>query len=63
MAVLSVVASDEVVQVGALQLIFFQGEVLVGPEIIDPELFSPSSFLRWLAVEEKHVSLYGTHVR
>ncbi len=61
-AVLGVVAGDEVVEIGALQLVFFQREVLVGSEIVDPELFGPRLFLRRLAVEEKHVRLYALRV-
>jgi hypothetical protein len=55
-AVLGVIAGDEVVEVGALQLVFFKGEVLVGSEIVDPEFFRPCLFLRRLTVEEEHVS-------
>ena len=62
MAVLGVVAGDEVVEVGALQLVFFQCEVLVGSEIVNPELFGPRLFLRRLAVEEQHVGLHALGV-
>ena len=48
------VAGDEFAQVGALELVFLQSEVLVGPEIVDPELFGPRFLLGRLAVEEKN---------
>jgi len=44
-AVPGVVAGDEVVQFGALELVLFQSEVLVGSEIVDPQLFGPRLFL------------------
>ena len=56
------VARDEVVEVGALQWVFFEREVFVGAEIVDPELFGPRLFLRRLAVEEKHVRLHALGV-
>ena len=37
-AVFRVVASNKFIQIGALQHAGFQGEVLVGAEIVDPEL-------------------------
>ncbi len=40
-AVLRVVAGDELVQVRALEEIRLQREVLVGPQIVDPELLRP----------------------
>ena len=62
MAVFRVIAGDEVVEVGALELVFFQGEVLVGPEIINSEFFRPGRFLRRFALEEKHVGLHALGV-
>ena len=56
------VAGDKVVEVGALELVFFQGEVFIGPEIVDPQVFRPCLFLRRLAVEEEHVCLYTLRV-
>ena len=41
MAVLWIVAGDEVIEVAALERIFFEGEMFVGAEIVDPELFRP----------------------
>ena len=61
-AILGVVAGDEVVEVGAFQLVFFQREMLVGAEIVDPQLFGPRLFLRRLAIEEEHVRLHALGV-
>jgi hypothetical protein len=58
-AVRGVVAGNKFVEVRTLQLVFLQGEVLVGPKIINPQLIGPCSFLRRLAVEEKHVRLHA----
>ena len=44
MPVLRVIALDEVLQVGIAQGIGLQGEVLVGAEIINPELLRPGLF-------------------
>ena len=41
MAVLRVIAGDELVQVRALQEVGFQREVLVGAQVVDPELVCP----------------------
>ena len=57
-----VVAGDEVVEVGALQWVFFEREVLVGAQVVDPELFRPRLFLRGLAVEEQDVGLHALRV-
>jgi hypothetical protein len=43
-AVLWIVAGDEVVEVAALEGIFFEGEVFVSTEIVDPELVYPRLF-------------------
>jgi len=40
-AVLGVKAGNEVVEVGPLEGILLEGEVLVGPQIIDPEHLGP----------------------
>ncbi len=54
-----VVASDEVVQVFTLKRIGFQGEMLVGAKIVNPESPRPRRFAGWLAIEEKDVGLYA----
>lgn len=56
-AIFRTVAGDEVVEVGALQRIGFQGEVLVGAEVVDPKRLGPGSFAGGLAVEEEDVGL------
>jgi hypothetical protein len=54
-AVLGIVALNELVQVLTLQWIGLQGEVLVGSKIVDPELFSPRGLAGRLLVEEKDI--------
>ena len=61
-AVLRVVASDEVVEVGPGQLVGFQSEVLVCAAVIDPQLLRPGFLAGGLAIEEKHVCLYSLRV-
>ena len=56
------VARDEIVEIRSLELVFFQREVLVGAEIVNPELFRPRLFLRRLSVEEKHIRLHALRV-
>ena len=43
-AVLRVVAGDEVVEVGALERVLLQREVLVGAQVVDPELLRSTAF-------------------
>ena len=62
MAVLWVVAGDEVVQVGALQRIGLEREVLVGAEVVDPEVLCPRCLAGRLAVEEQDVGLHALGV-
>jgi hypothetical protein len=54
-AVLGVVASDEVVQVAALQRVRLQREVFVVAEVVDPQRLCPRGLARGLAVEEKDI--------
>jgi hypothetical protein len=61
-AVLRVVAGDEVVEVAALEGVFFEREVQVGEELVDPELRRPRRFVRGLAVEEEDVRLDSLRV-
>ena len=57
MAVLCVVAGDEVVEVAALQGIFFQGEMFVGAEVVNPKLVCPRFLCGGFAVEEENIGL------
>ena len=61
-AVLRIVAGNEVIQVGALEGIFLEREVLVCAQIVNPELLCPRLFLGGLAVEEKDVGLHALGV-
>ena len=63
MAVLGIVARHELVEVAALERIFFEGEVFVGAQVVNPELQMPvrlrtPGFLgSWFAVKEKDIRL------
>ncbi len=62
MAVLWVVAGDEVVEVGALEGVFLEREVLVGAQVVDPELAGPRFLLCGFAIEEENVGLNSLRV-
>ena len=49
------VESDELVEVGSCKRAGFEGEVLIGAEVVDPQLFGPRFFLSWFVLEEQHV--------
>ena len=57
-AVVGVVAGHEVVQVVALQGIGLQGEVLVGPQVVDPPPPGGRRLATGPALEEQHVAGY-----
>ena len=57
MAVLWIVAGDKVVEVATLKRIFFEREVFVGPQVVDPELVGPRFLCCGFAVEEEDVGL------
>ncbi len=61
-AVLGVIAGDEVVEVAALERVFLEREVQVRAQVVDPELLRPRLFLRGLAVEEQDVRLHALRV-
>ena len=61
-AVLRVVAGDEVVEVAALERVFLEREMQVGAQVVNPELLRPRLFLRGLAVEEQDVRLHALRV-
>ena len=62
MAVLRVVAGDEVVEVGALEGVFLEREMQVGAQVVDPELCRPRLLLGGFAVEEEDVRLHALRV-
>ena len=43
MAVLGIVASDELVEVFALKRIFFEGKMFVGAQVVDPKVLRPGA--------------------
>ena len=57
MAVLWIVAGDEVVGVALLQRVFFEGEMFVRAQIIDPKLLCPMFLGGGFAIEEQDVAL------
>ncbi len=62
-AVLGIEAGNEVVEVGPLERILLQSEVLVGPQVVDPELLGPGLLVGgWLAVEEEDIRLHSLRV-
>ena len=61
-AVLRVVAGDEVIEVAALEGVFLEREMQVGAQVVDPELLRPRLFLRGFAVEEEDVGLHALRV-
>ena len=63
MAVLGVEALDELVEIRTFQRSFFQSEVLIRAQVVDPELFRPRLFACWFAVEEQDVRLYTLRVK
>jgi hypothetical protein len=50
---------DVVIEIAALQRVFFQCEVHVGAQVVDPELLRPGLFLRGFAVEEQNIGLHA----
>jgi hypothetical protein len=46
---------DELVEIRTFQRPFFQGEMLIRPEVIDPEFFGPRFFACWSSVEKEDV--------
>lgn len=50
-----VIAVDEVSEVFKLQWVLFQGEVYVGPEIIEPDISGPGIFGGRLVVKKQHI--------
>jgi hypothetical protein len=50
--VLGIVARDKVVQIGALEGAFFEGEMQVGAQVVNPEFLRPGLFLGGFAVKE-----------
>ena len=61
-AILRVVALNELVEVFTLQRSCLQGEVLVGSEIIYPELLRPRCFAGRLLVEEENIGLHALRI-
>ena len=53
MSVLRIVARDEVIEVAALEGVFFECEMEIRAQIVNPELRRPRLFLRGFSVEEE----------
>ena len=62
MAVRWIVTGDEVVEVDAFECVFLEREMLVGAEIINPELCCPRFLSCGFAVEEEDVRLDALRV-
>jgi hypothetical protein len=61
-AILCVVAGYEIIQVLAAQRVGLQREVLVGAEVVDPQLLGPGLFAGDTAGKEQHVGLHALRV-
>src|SRR4051812_40289592 len=62
MSIRRVVAFHELVEVFTLERIGLEREVLVGAEVIDPELLGPGGFARRLLVEEEYVGFHTLRI-
>ena len=61
-AVLRVIARDEVVEVAALKGVLLEREMQVRAQVVDPQRLRPRLLLRGLAVEEQDVCLHTLRV-
>jgi hypothetical protein len=57
MTILGMKALDELVQIRTFQRSLFQSEVLICPQVIEPEFLDPRLLAGWFTVEEEHVCL------
>jgi hypothetical protein len=55
--VLCVIAGHKIIEVGAFQRIFFQREVFVSAQVVNPEFLCPRFFGCRFAVEEEDIRL------
>ena len=62
-AVLGVVALNELVEIFSLQRIGLEGKVLVGSEIVNPELLRPWRFAGRFLVEEENVGFHALGIK
>jgi hypothetical protein len=62
-AIFGVKALDELVQIGSFQRSFLQSEMLICPQVIDPEFLDPRLLAGWFTVEEERVCLDGLCVK
>jgi len=60
--VMAVVAFHELIEVFALKWIGLEREVLVGAEVVDPELLGPGGLARRFLVEEEHVGFHALRI-
>ena len=58
MAILGMVAPDEVLQIGVAHRFGLEREVLVGAQVIDPQIFGPGFFASGSVVEEQYVGFH-----
>ena len=55
MAIVGVIAGDEVIQVRAFERLSLQSELNVGTEVVNPQALGPVGFAGRLAVEEQDI--------
>ena len=63
MAVVGVVAGDEIVEVAVAHRILFQRESQVGSEVVYPQFLRPRGFAGGFAIEEQHVCLDALRIK
>jgi hypothetical protein len=63
MTVLRVITFYELIKIAAFERISLEGEILVCPEIIDPELLCPGFFRGRLFVKEENIRLYSLGIK
>lgn len=60
----STITRDKIREVGGLERVFFEREMLVRAQVVNPEFFRPRAFVvRGFFVEEEHVGLHALGVK
>jgi len=54
---------DEVLQILELHRVLLQGEMDIGPVIVNPDLLCSGTLAGWLVIEENHVGLNALLVK
>src|SRR4030065_592954 len=62
MPVFRITAFDKLIKVASFYRISLQGEILISPEVINPEFFCPWCFRGRLSVKEDDICLYSLSI-